>query len=203
MKKILVLLPLLACGSAFAEDPEDLDKTMQAIAKDLSALHWKLQEVYERELAVRADLSSYAAAVDLLNKAGVVTITADSADIFKGAALNAGVVESVSAGKKFPVLDKVGDWYAIALDKPVEGFSTGWVQAAKAVPYWDITAGAGVLSVADRAASQSLTDSLYSAATSLVTEIRRKYEADPLVRVSGFTVDVSIPPGVSVLFEFE
>ena len=124
MKKVLVLLPFLACGPVFAEQTADFDRTMQDVAEDLSALHWKLQAIYESQIPSGYPSSSVAAAhlLDAFKKAGIVVITADSAEIYKGAALNAGIVESVPAGKQFPVLDKVADWYAVALDEPVTRF---------------------------------------------------------------------------------
>ena len=205
MKKVLVLLPFLACGPVFAEQTADFDRTMQDVAEDLSALHWKLQAIYESQIPSGYPSSSVAAAhlLDAFKKAGIVVITADSAEIYKGAALNAGIVESVPAGKQFPVLDKVADWYAVALDEPVKGFSTGWVQAAKAVPYWDISMAQAATSRTEVGVSRSMTERLYSQIAASVNDVRLKYDTNPYVGISGFSVDMSLPPGVSILFQFK
>ena len=205
MRKLLVLLPFVACAAAFADEAADFDKTMQDVASDLSSLHWKLQSIYESELPPPRDFSSLAAAKWLagLKEHGSVTITADSAGIYKGAAITAGVLDSASAGTKYPVLDKVGDWYAIALDEPLKGYSSGWVQAAKAVPYWRIAAAEEPGLVADVAMSPSVTERLYSQIAASVNAVRQKYETNPYVGISGFSVDMTLPPGVSVLFHFK
>ena len=205
MKKLLVLLPFLACGAAFADEAAELDKTMQDVAEDLSALHWKLQSIYESELPSRRHFSALAAAEWLagIKEAGSLTITADSAGIYKGAAIAAGILDSVSAGRQYPVLDKVGDWYAIALDEPLKGYSSGWVQAAKAVPYWNIRVAEAPGMAADVTMSPSVTERLYSQIVASVNAVRLKYEANPYVGISGFSVDMSLPPGVSVLFHFK
>ena len=205
MKKVLFLLPFLACGPAFSDQPADFDKTMQGVATDLSALHQKLQQIYGKHLPPSQGFSPLVVAdvIAAMKKAGIVTITADSAGVYKGAALDAELFESVSAGKQFPLLDKVGDWYAIALDNPVEGVPAGWVQAAKAVPSWDLTMVGDVASVAEAAAKPSLTERVYAEITAAVNDVRLKYDKDPYVGITGFSVEMSLPPGVSIMFEFK
>ena len=202
MKRVLVLLLLAASSSVFAEGAPSFDQSMEKVAKDLSALHWKIQGIYQRELASNL-ASSFAEVFSALKTGNSVMVTADSARIYKGAALSAGVVDSVSAGTRFHLLDKVDDWYAVALDKPVQGFSSGWVQAAQSVPYSELAMVKAGAQLAGDASSQSFTDRLYSGITASVRDIQRSYEADPHVGISGFSVDLSIPPGVSILFEFK
>ena len=51
--------------------------------------------------------------------------------------------------------------------------------------------------------SQSATERIYSKIAASVNQVRLKYEANPYVGISGFSVDMSVPPGLSIQFEFK
>ena len=203
MKKVLVLLSFLVCGPVFAEQPADLDEIMQNVAADLSDLHWKLQDIYESDLPSRQYSASTLEVLRAHNIPGYVVATADPANIYKGAASNTEFIKAVSAGKKFLLVDKINDWYAVALDKPVKGLSTGWVEATQVVPIFEHKTSASIPSGQESARPSSTTERMYSRITEMVHDVRQKYEANPLVTISGFRVDISLPPGVSILFQFK
>ena len=116
--------------------------------------------------------------------------------------------------KKFPVVDRVNDYYAVAADNG----RTGWITAADVKPEFDyryMTAGMKPASMAEAMmlaeakiassiASQDsgLTTTMFKQLTDYAVNFRDLYKDNKYLFVSGFTVHVGIPPSVDLVFTF-
>lgn len=163
---------------------ETMEESMREVAKDLASLHDEIQIAYATEAAAAGFAS-------LKSHPESLTITQKGAAIMKGADFNSGVLTSASFGQSFRVVDKVESWYAVQLEKPKSGIYSGWVSAKAAVP---------LLAVGLK---ESITDRLYQKIVSKVVAFRQKWEKNQYLKVSGFSIDISIPPSVSIDFEFK
>jgi hypothetical protein len=163
------LLPL----TAVAEDPKNLDQTMDAIAKDMATL----------QRLTQSPRWTY--------NPSTLRITKRQASVYKGADTDSGVLTKLPEGQSVPIVDKAGEWYAITFDnerKPL----TGWVQAGAAVPE-PVAFGPHPLTGSD----------VYEAAVEQLQVLKEKYSKNPYVRISGFSVEASLSPAVTVDFEFK
>ncbi|MDR7009601.1 SH3 domain-containing protein [Paraburkholderia strydomiana] len=105
---------------------------------------------------------------------------------------------TVSKGGKYRVVDKVGDWYAVELNGPLARVNTGWVNAADVSP---IKMAAGIDVPVNSPAAPS-TAAVYDVIVQKASQLKEKYRNNPYLSVTGFTVNVGIPPSVGMNFEF-
>ena len=104
----LIIIPL----ELYAESQKSFDETLQELSKDLASLHAEVQEATKQQtFAAAAEVWNAKAATD-------VTVSTHETKIFTGANSNAAVLTKATQGESFPVVDKVGDWYAVALPNP-------------------------------------------------------------------------------------
>jgi uncharacterized protein YgiM (DUF1202 family) len=169
-----------------AQKQQTLEGTLQDVSKDLAVLHQQVQNAYRATTAWP----------DFTMGAGSVRTTRDNAVLRAGAADQAKAVTKVPAGATFDVIDRAGEWYAVKLDKPTQGLTTAWVKAA------DATREPQKRAESDQVKQTSMADQIYEQITKSVTSIRDRYKDNPYVRVSGFTVNVAIPPSVTISFDF-
>lgn len=101
-----------------------------------------------------------------------------------------------SIGQTYKMIDKTNDWYAVQIEKPTKGVEAAWVNASDVAP--KIQQLASTLSENKNAA-----DRIYEQIMDSVKKVKDKYDQNPYVSVSGFSVDIGIPPSVSVSFEFK
>lgn len=105
---------------------------------------------------------------------------------------DAAPLRTAKPGEAFTVNGRFGDWYSVELSPPVQSSKSGWLPARAArIEVQQSPPANG--SFADRAVGKLL---------SMVRNMREKYRDNEYVRVTGFTVDVGLPPSVSVGFEF-
>ncbi|MDE2822322.1 MAG: hypothetical protein OXK79_02310 [Chloroflexota bacterium] len=197
---VLVLLTLLT-GHCLADEQSGFDRTMHEVAADLSALHDELRALYVSKSP------PFVYNFDLVTKyslagQGYIEITTP-ARLYKGADVTAGSFYSAAQGDKFRFLDKVTDWYAVALDKPIEGFSSGWVKAAQAVPVVESGALALVAGGTPSGSPPVQSDALYNRIVESVSSVREKYADNPYIAITGFSVDIGLAPAVSIQFAFK
>ena len=206
MKNNYTLFSLLVCLISFscasmnskvythAKQTKPLEENMSEVAKDLASLHNEIQAIY---LA-----GTGGSEFENMNLCPVsVTITGKDPKIFKGADTNADIITIASMGQKFKVVDKVNDWYAVSLSHPTQGFDSGWVKASQVVAEpisWQFAQ-----TVNKKIEKESLIDRMYKKIMDSVITFREKYEKNPYIKVSGFSVDISFPPSVSIAFEFK
>ena len=149
------------------------DKTFQELDKDLANLNRQLaQTAWRGPLAV-----------------GFVAPTKKSVPVKAGADETSRVLFTVSEGQDYPVVDKVGSWYAIKGD----GGKAGWVKAADVVPKATSTPS-----------GPSGTPGTEEWLAQKAEEIRQKYKNNPYVFVKGFSVALGLSgPSLSLSFEFK
>ncbi len=153
--------------------------TMDQIAKDLAEVNAQL--VKASQLAPQPALSS-----DFPNKSNMSMPLAYFGQQSTGRAEpSAGAPETGSfmTGESARVLSKKGDWYLVMNSQD----RAGWVQGNSF----------SMLSVSDQAFENAI-----AAAMRMLASMKAKYEKGP-VTIKGFSIDVKIPPGVSVEFEFK
>ena len=182
MKRVMVVFFLVVLVAiAHAEQPKNLEATMGDIAADLATLQRDVELVSQKNAAY--------ALPSLIR----VKLTGKSVPIYKGADKSSGVVTKLSEGKVLPVVDKAGEWYAVGIDQPNTEFKSGWVHASSVVPE----------TYTFQAQVKSTTDAMYQQIMDKVRGLKEKYQNNTYVRVTGFSVDVTIPPAVSISFEFK
>jgi len=183
MKRVMVaILSVTWVAVAHAEQPKNLETTMSDIASDLATLQKDVELVSPKHAAY---------ALPSLKR---IKLTGKNVPIYKGADKSTGVVINLSEGKVLPIVDKVGEWYAVGLDQPNTEFKAGWVHASAVVPE---TYSFQTQQV------QSASDTMYQRIMDKVKRLREKYQNNPYVRVTGFSVDISVLPAVSISFEFK
>lgn len=175
------ILLIVWVGAAYAEEPKNLEAAMSDLANDLA------------DLQKDVELVSQKSAADSFATLRRVKITGKSVPVYKGAADFSGILTKLPEGKVLPVVDKAGEWYAVDLEKTNTGYASGWVNASSVVPE--------TYSVQTK--TTSLTDIAYQKVMDKVKELKEKYQNNPYVRVTGFSVDVASPPAVSISFEFK
>ena len=184
---LLTLLFALIPSVLLGQENQTLEGTLRDVSKDLATLNQQVQE------------ASRAQSTSAVPRNYDIVITNKQTSIRAGADDKASVLTHAPEGSSWSVVDKAGRLVPVALDKPTKGISTGWVKAANAAPQ---LAKASQLPSAEERDEKSLSDRIYEQIVAKITAIRDKYKDNKYVRVSGFTVNVGVPPSVSVSFEF-
>lgn len=183
MRKIILMALLLTLAlSANAEKKADLSSTMSGLANDLAALQGDIE-------AASHDQQSWAYSGSGITR---VRLTQTQAAIYKGADKASGVLTKLPEGKTLPVIDKAGEWYAVRLDNGPGEFKAGWIQSGAVVP-----------ETFSLASQQTLAADAYQKIMDKVQGLKEKYSSNPYVRITGFSVDITVPPAVSIAFEFK
>jgi hypothetical protein len=195
---VLVIVGFAEVGHCQSVPPD----VMKGLAKDLAGLQAELQAA---QAQAQANASKGAG--------DSVKVTATEAPVYSGADTKTPVLYKAAKDKSFAVWDKSGDWYAIDLD----GKNAGWVAASDVVPqgkmiwnYNDMWAPnkstASDKSVATSSstttADASIYERVYDTMTSTASAIRDKYSNNKYIEVTGFVVNVGVPPSVSMNFSF-
>jgi hypothetical protein len=115
-------------------------------------------------------------------------ITREKAPLYKGADERSGVISTVPEGLVARVLDKTDAWYAVELSDGRDPPRTGWINADSVVP---VAFGPHPL------AGVSPVD----AAVRKINALIEAYKNNPYVRITGFSVDISTSPSITVEFE--
>ena len=191
------LLTLLFAGAlplaALAQGGDIPKPVLDGLAKDLAQLHQAVLEAQRKQQA-------YEMAVTKFPALGVnqITVTNQSAGVRAGANDKAALLQNASMNQTFPVIDKAGDWYAVSLPEKIKGVSSGWVRAADAVPTMRI-----VQTTAPGQQPSSFADDIFRDLTERAARFRETYRNNPYISVAGFSVNVGVPPSVSITFEFK
>jgi len=172
---------------AAAEEPLNKSQTLNEIADDLSTLERMVDET-------NSMIQQYQQAKVSGVIPGNLTVTSQNAVIHKGAGGQTAELTAVEEGASLKVIDKVGEWYAVSLDKPVEGLNTGWINSQEIVP-------AVTVSPITEASFSSFMDRKFNDILAMVSKMKEKYKNNPYVRVAGFRI--GLPPSVQVEIEFK
>jgi len=181
MKLISAFVLSLLHSVAFAQSASTYDETLKELSKDLSGLQHALDVARAR--------SGLQAAYGYPIR---IQVTKPATDLFAGAADNTRVVQKGKQGQTFLVVDKAGDWYAVALPRPSQGQDVAWVRAAEVVPTYRIPA-----------TQQSSSDIIYNTINEQIRAIKEKYKENPYIYVKGFSVSLGTNLSVAVSFEFK
>jgi hypothetical protein len=175
MRALATVLLLMLAPSALADEPKSLDEAMKVLAKDLATLQGVVQSQSQKQWVYNPSR---------------LRITRPNAPLYKGADSKSQVVTKLPEGTSAAIVDRVGPWYAIKLNDQYQ--QTGWVEAGTVVPE---PAAFGPYPVTG--------DDLYERAMEQVKILKKKYEENPYIRITGFSLEVSVPPAISVDFEFK
>jgi hypothetical protein len=179
--RFLVLLVALASSAALAQDiPKPV---IDDLARDLAALQKVVIEA-QRQQAAQPALSHG----ELGNYIGMVELTRP-AEVKAGAREDAPTMVKAQAGKKFPLVAERPGWYAVQLERPYRGSTTGWLSSDSV----DLKYSASVIGAAEEAFA-TMTDS--------ASRIKRTYQTNPYFSVTGFQVNL-VPPSITLNFEFK
>ena len=170
---LLLALPIIG----HADEPKSLSEAMSVLAKDISSLQSNVDALGRKQWAYMPSR---------------LRIVRSQASIYRGADDDSGVLTKLPEGQTARIVDKAGDWYAIGLDQEVKGQRAGWVPASSVVPE-PVAFGPSPINK----------DDIYESIMEQVSAFKEKYKQNPYIRITGFSVDVSLSPGVSVDFEFK
>lgn len=162
---------------------QGLDATLTELARELASLQKEVQAVSE-------STQQY---VKYTTGFGNVRVTAPEAGVYAGAAATADLIRKLPAGENLRVVDKAGDWYAVEMSKQVGEMKGGWVNAADVVPF----------GTAMTEPSATPAEKAYDLVLEKVRRLKVKYDDNPYVRITGFNIDISLPPALSIGFEFK
>ncbi len=184
MKLVALIFALVMPLSSLAQDQHVPKQVLDDFARDLSQLNEVVLEAQRLQNAQAPRTPQAGSGVS------TITITNTSAAVHAGASDSSTTIDKVLKGKTLPVIDKVGDWYAIELPKSSEGLGAGWVKAADAVP--SSTAGWSIPSLLDPA--KFLIDK--------AMELKQKWANNNYISITGFSISTT-PPNLTVDFKFE
>lgn len=117
-----------------------------------------------------------------------VAVEVQSAEIHSTPNPSSAVLARVEAGEPFRVVQRSGDWYQVESDAN----SSGWLKADAVRPLSSTVP-----------ASQSSTERLFAELTDKAARLRDRYRDNEYISISGFTIEISVPPSVSIDFEFK
>lgn len=106
--------------------------------------------------------------------------------MYEGAGGSGKLIGQLETGQSVEVVDRVGDSYAIFTKNPAGKKITGWVEASDVKP------------------ATKTPDFSANSATELMIQklgqLYQKYKNNPYVTVTGFSVEIGIPPSVTIEF---
>src|SRR5437899_2194818 len=114
--KLSTILFVCAFPLAALAQGTDIPKpVLDGLANDLAQLHQAVLEAQRKQQAY-----DIAAAKGFWLSVNEITVTNQSARVHAGAAEKAPLLLTASKNQTFPVVDKAGDWYAVALPEKVQ-----------------------------------------------------------------------------------
>lgn len=177
MKALVATLALLVSLGVHAQDRPTREQTLQKLAHELA----EMQSVIDASRG-----SQFAAYTNA--KAKVID---PSATIHADANTSSAVVSKPQVGATVKLLGREGNWYRVEPVEPSPQGTQGWIQAPAIEPY------------TQAATASYSSDALFQQLTEMATKIRDEYQNNPFIRISGFDVEIGLPPSVTVNFEFK
>jgi hypothetical protein len=188
MRWMGLLFACTLCGNAYAQEVPKA--AVDALAKDLAELQNAVVDAQRKQ-------RSHEMAYRLLGAgASEVMVTKSFTIIRAGATLKSDQLLKATKHQTFPVVDQVGDWYAVELPEPVAGIRAGWVTTTDVTPALtpfkpQVTPPA------------TASESIFSDLAERAVKMRDAYQRNPYFTVTGFAINVGVPPSVSVNIEFK
>jgi len=193
MKRLLLLAVVIPTFPALAQSNGAIPSAAEdALARDLRNLQSSIEAAQN---STSSPLSSKAEIAGIAS----VDVTKSQAFVKAGASKAAGTITTLPEGGRYRVVDKVGDWYAVELKQPAGRFKTGWINAADVTPL-TLTSGKDI----QLGGSSPQTEAtVYDVIVQKASEMKEKYRNNPYFSVTGFTVNIGLPPSVSMNFAFK
>lgn len=176
-----LLLGVVNPTVATAQAETARDSVLREFAADVAALQRRLELASEYREGVEA---RYA-------RPDSIRVTEDETTVRAAPRDDARSIRQVDRGAVFRVLSVRGDWYEVLLGSPIEGESTGWLPLDS------------VAALVQYAAAVALDIPIWESIIRRAAELRKKYSENPYVHVTGFDVEVGLPPSLTVGFEFK
>lgn len=175
--------------AATAQEQQVPKQVIKEFASDLAKLQ---QAVLEARRMQQVETAAHGTESLKFTK---LRVTNSSTMIRAGADDAAPLIESPAVGVTYRVLDKVRDWYAVQLPASIKGYEAGWVKASDVVPF-------GFRKVSFAKAGGSVMDAVFEGLVEHARKVKKKWQSNPYVSVSGFSLGL-VPPNLSVNFEFK
>lgn len=176
--------------AAFAQTPQVPQSTLDELSADLSGLHQTVLQAQERQ--------RLASSIQLFDFSDMrVTVTKDVAQVRSGASVDAEAIFKATQGQSFKVIDKANDWYAVAIEKHGSTPTAGWINAADSTPVVLVPSGKKV------SAGVTKPNDIFDDFLSQVSKMKEKYKNNSYLSVTGFSINVGVPPSLSVNIEFK
>ena len=168
--------------------------TLRELARDLADVYQQIEDS-KNELTGSTRIAGFVLSGS--TEGVILQPNKDEVAIRSGADSQAKIITTANKDETLRVLGQANDWYAVRKqEKGSEKPYWGWVNASEGVLVpWQKTQQSGDI--------ESPKDKIFRELTETLSAMRRKYQNNPNVYVEGFTVDVKIPPGVSVQFKFK
>lgn len=188
----LIVFPALAVGQEGAVPTAVIGD----LAKDLAELQRAVQLAQQRQV-LEPRLGAVGGYTEVPLYPSEITVTGRKTTLRAGASTAAPSLLVVDQGQQFRVVDKASNWYAVELPSEVRGYRSAWIQAADAVPaVWQ---GSGMAVGLPLPSSAEL---LFQELAGRAAKLRDSYDSNPYIGISGFVVNVGVPPSLSINFEF-
>ena len=180
---------------------------MESVSQDLKALQKEMQDLHSREFFSQEE--AFEGFPLVASRNFLFEVTADQARVHEGADSQTPVFTTLPKGTSLQILDRVDDWYAVTLSDSLTGRRSGWVSAISGtiVPqaYTGYVTSRQQEFSGNQSAGADFDSWLIRKVIQKIRAMRKKYENNPFVIVSGFGVEASIPPippSVNVSFSF-
>jgi hypothetical protein len=193
----LVLLLITGASNARGQQASTIpESSLKELSNDLGDIQQTIMKAWQAQQSAGGNKGAGGAA-EYLGLPSEVKVTASKAPVRAGADPQTKELASVDSGTSLKTLDKVGQFYAVT--SPGDGntgWNTGWISAADVVPNYSVQI-TGVPSATD------LADQIFDTLTKKLSALKTKYEHNQYIKVTGFSVNLGVPPSASINFEFK
>lgn len=196
---LIIGMLLVLASHSFAQNDTDPDLSKKQFAADLSSLYRIIYTEYHKQVS-----NLLAQSVYVTNPTGAIHSEANK---------DSQVVKQTTSGETFQVLEETDAWYKVQGSHPYSGVKiTGWVSRDQVSSALNILSNTQLLSEASlnkiiwsisKTKFDGIVDDLYQKAVVKATKIQEKWKNNSYIKIKGFDVEVSFPPGVTFTFEFK
>jgi hypothetical protein len=178
MKLLFVVIALLLPLHCVAQDRTVPQPVMDEFAKDLA----DMQSIVSKEQMTFAASKAYFST-------NVATVSDEHSPLHSAPAETSTVVGISDPGQQFRVLERNGTWYRVEPTEASQGSLSGWIRAEDlSGPY---------------ATDAYQYEDMFTRLAKKAKQIKDRWRNNPYISVTGFTVEVGLPPSVSIDFEFK
>lgn len=178
MKLLFLVLALFMPLQSIAQEGSVPQPVLDAFAKDLA----DMQSIVDKEQ--RAYLYSHA-----YLSANIATLSVERAPLRSAPTESSAVIATSEQGQQFRVLERSRDWIRVEPVSSALPSLSGWVKARE-------------LNLRPSYASAQHQDMFFRLANK-AQKIKDRWRNNPYILVTGFTIEIGVPPSVSIEFAFK